>query len=346
VAGLYLNVPFRHVPAPAAARRFVRAVAWDATRRIRPLAAHAPLHTLLVGGPRPSRLGVPVLCTLMAWLGDCLDLRRLTEATLEAAAADLAPSDLPALADAGFTRLSVRPPRRSCLDARTGRLLEAAREILGAASLDLRFGGARPTLRQWRTTLAAVANAPLKHVTLVEESGGPPKHAAQGFALAQERLADAGFRPYELTHWACPGYEARHIADQYAYDTLLGLGPDAESFWRGPTADRPVFRTRTVAPPDRYAARLARGASPLAARRRLPRRDQGAEYLMLRLRTADGLHLPTLHVRFGVDLPRDHGPLLKRLQNAGHLVCEQQHLRLTASGRALADGILAALLPA
>lgn len=345
MAGCYLHIPFRHAPSDAARHRFLRAIRHDATRRVAPHAAPDSVRTLLVGGPRPSRLGVRELGDALRRLASIPGTDALAEATAEVHAADVAPADLPALADAGFTRLSLRPATRARLDAPTSALLEAARDVFNTASVDLCFGGPRPTLAQWRALLDAVVSRDVAHVTLIEEPGGPPERAERGFALAQEQLSEAGFRPYELTHWARPGHESRHIVHQYAYGSILGLGPGAGSFWRGPGADLPVFRTRTAACPDRYAARLARGASPLAHRRRLPRRTRACEYLMLRLRTADGLALQTLHHDYGIDLPRDHGPLLERLQTAGHLVRTNGHLRLTRSGRALADGVIAALLP-
>jgi oxygen-independent coproporphyrinogen-3 oxidase len=345
VAGCYLHVPFRHAPSDAARRRFLRAVRRDATRRVAAHVAPGSVHTLLVGGPRPSRLGASGLADVVRMLSPIPGLDALAEATVEVHAADVAPADLPVLADAGCTRLSLRPSSRAQLDAATIALLDAARDTFPAVSVDLRFGGPRPTLAQWRALLDAVVRRDVAHVTLIEECGGPPEHAERGLALAQKRLTAAGFRPYELTHWARPGHESQHIVRQYAYGTIFGLGPGAESFWRGPGADHPVFRTRTAACPDRYALRLARGASPLVHRRRLPRRTRACEYLMLRLRTADGLALQTLHHDYGIDLPRDHGPLLERLQTAGHLVRTNGHLRLTRSGRARADGIISALLP-
>lgn len=346
VSALYLNVPFRHAPHAAAVRRFCRAIQRDTQQRIRTLARYDPVQTLLVGGPRPSRLGIAGLHRALDSVREIPGMEAPVEATVEVHAADLTPDDLPALADAGYTRLSIRPLHRTRLSASTVALLAAAREVLASASVDLRFGGPRPTLSQWQTLLDTALAHGVPHVTLVEESGGPAAHASEGFRMAHDRLAAAGYHPYELTHWARrPEHASRHMMHQYAYGSILGIGPGAASLWRGPGADHPVFRTRTLSSLDRYATHLVRGASPLADRRRLSRRTRACEFLMLRLRTADGLHLPTLHRRFGIDLPRDSGPLLQRLSDAGHLTCTNQTLRLTASGRALADGIIIALLP-
>lgn len=352
--GVYVHVPFRTPPSRAALGRLLRAVRRDLRQRVRPRIVH-PVRTVLIGGPRPSLLPADGVRSLLTALREQPGLSDVEEVTMEVSPQDASPAYLQVLHAMGVTRVSfqagavetavLRAQGRSFAAADVWRAVETAQATFGTVSVDLHFGGARPTVPQWTDALHAVSDAGLPHLTLIETTGGPPEPTAACFELAQQILADAGYRPYELTHWAQPGHASRHHMHVYAYGAVWGVGPGAESFWRGAGDDHPVFRTRTVRSLSRYAARLVRGASPCAHRTRLTRRDRACEFMMLRLRTATGLSLAALHTQYGLDLPRTQGPLLRRLEAAGHLQCTEGHLRLTASGRALADGILAALLP-
>ena len=354
VSSVYVHVPFQTPPSQAALGRFLRAVRRDVRQRVHPRIV-SPVRTVLIGGPRPSVLAPRHVRSLMASLQEVPGSSSVEEVTMEGDPRDTSPPYLQAIHDAGVTRVSlqagsvhpavIQAHGRSFDAADVWRAVATAQDTFGTVSVDLHFGSARPTVPQWRETLQAVCDADVPHLTLVETTGGRPEQTATCFEHAQQILTDAGYCPYELTHWAQPGHASRHHMHVYAYGVVWGVGPGAESFWRGTEADHPVFRTRTVASESRYAARLLRGATPCAHRLRLTRRDRACEFMMLRLRTAEGLSLATLHTVYGLDLPRTHGPLLRRLEAAGHLCHTEGHLRLTASGRALADGILSALLP-
>jgi oxygen-independent coproporphyrinogen-3 oxidase len=69
------------------------------------------------------------------------------------------------------------------------------------------------------------------------------------------------------------------------------------------------------------------------------------EYVLLRLRTTEGIDLDRLAAQYGIDLVDEHGALLDTLQERGLLHRADRSVRLTNQGRLLADAIAQRLLP-
>jgi oxygen-independent coproporphyrinogen-3 oxidase len=70
------------------------------------------------------------------------------------------------------------------------------------------------------------------------------------------------------------------------------------------------------------------------------------EYIMLRLRTADGLDLEELESRYGVDLLTDRVDELADLETSGFIQPIRNHtVRLTDLGKTVCDSVTARLLP-
>jgi oxygen-independent coproporphyrinogen-3 oxidase len=112
------------------------------------------------------------------------------------------------------------------------------------------------------------------------------------YELADRRLADAGYRWYELSNWARPGHESRHNLAYWQREPYEAAGPGAHAF------DGEIRRWN-AARLDGYLANLcpAPPATP-----RLPPGDQEdldpataiAEDVILALRTAAGVPRRTL----------------------------------------------------
>ena len=106
------------------------------------------------------------------------------------------------------------------------------------------------------------------------------------YALVHETLTGAGFEHYEVSNFALPGFRARHNAAYWHGVKYLGIGPAAHSF-------DGRERHWNVASVTEYI-----GGAPAEAET-LTDRDRFNEYVMTRLRTADGLRTGDLAVRFG-----------------------------------------------
>ena len=96
------------------------------------------------------------------------------------------------------------------------------------------------------------------------------------------RLARAGYPQYEISNFAKPGYESRHNLRYWLTRPYIGFGPGAHSDFGG-------RRYSFVRDLDRYIDGVLKGGEIIDSEELIPQRERGGEYLMLRLRTAQGI---------------------------------------------------------
>src|SRR5206468_3782056 len=99
-------------------------------------------------------------------------------------------------------------------------------------------------------------------------------------------LEAAGYRRYEVSNWALPGFESRHNQAYWRCRPVYGAGAGAHSY---ATDGEVAWRWWNVARPREY---IAAAPSPRADGEELEARKATAESLMLGLRTADGMAAP------------------------------------------------------
>jgi len=347
VASLYVHVPFRKPPEASVASTFTDAVIREATHHAPRLRTSPGGWALYIGGGRPSGLPISCLRTLVTGLCEYAGDSGIEEITLELAPADATSSFLAFLRDLGVTRLSVNA--QSGVDDQ----LQATRRIQEAGihplSVDLAFGGAASPLSEWKRTLHRAMHHRLPHVTLLErdpaQSHDDEDERAECFAFAMRFLRTKGYEQYELTHFARPGHRSAYQVDIYAHNNVVGLGPGAESFWWADRTD-PTTARRWSNVPDvaTYVERLRDDSSPVAQREDLSPTALAQEYILLRLRTGDGLNLNTLNDRYDFSLRDRRASTLDRLANEGLIDAASTRIRLTPQGRLLADAVTRRLI--
>jgi oxygen-independent coproporphyrinogen-3 oxidase len=109
-----------------------------------------------------------------------------------------------------------------------------------------------------------------------------PDVQADMFQIACELLADAGYRHYEISNWAKPGYECRHNLGYWERRPYLGLGAGAHSY-------RDDVRWWNVRPPDAYIHTVGRGELPIGGSESLDPSDAYLEEVFLKLRILEGV---------------------------------------------------------
>ncbi len=168
---------------------------------------------------------------------------------------------------------------------------EARRGGIASINLDLLYDIPGQSVAAWATTLrAALALAP-DHLSLYaltlddpEEEGitgrdgdhlpTPPgarrwrerarlnqddDRAADQYRLATDLLAGAGWRGYEISNWARPGYESRHNLVYWQREPYEAVGPGAHAF------DGRIRRWNAAAMEPYLAALLPDGTSSASA---------------------------------------------------------------------------------
>jgi putative oxygen-independent coproporphyrinogen III oxidase len=321
----------------------------------RVLGSGPPAQTVFFGGGTPTLLPAADLVRTLAVVRKTLGLSADAEVTTEANPESVDEAYLAELRDGGFTRVSfgmqsARPHVLQLLERRhtPGRAVEVVAEARRAGfehvNLDLIYGTPGETDDDWRASLDAATAAGPDHVSayaLIVEDGtrlaGQVRRGelpmpdddvlADRYLIADEVLTKAGLHWYEVSNWASSeAARCRHNELYWRSADWWGFGPGAHSHVGG-------VRWWNVKHPSAYAARLAAGQSPAAARELLTDEDRRVERVLLETRLSDGVDPATLG-------PAGRAAAVQ-LQQDGLL----DGTVLTLNGRLLADAVVRALLP-
>ena len=269
-----------------------------------------PVDTVYFGGGTPSFYGVPRLAELLAALKAGFRVEEEAEITLEANPDSVDTAALARARRAGFNRLSMgfqsADPGQLAAVCRPhtveqgDRAVAAAREAgFDNLSLDLIYGLPGQSAESWARTVDHALSLAPEHLScygLTLEEGTPlAAQAAAGqvslpdgdqqadcYLWAVERLGAAGYAQYEISNFARPGRASRHNLRYWLTRPYLAFGPGAHGDFGG-------FRYAWVRDLEGYIAALAAGEEPLEFRQPISPRERVEEYLMLRLRTAEGV---------------------------------------------------------
>ncbi len=330
--GVYVHVPFcatrcgycdfntytaaELASSPASPRSWLDGLRAELALAAKVLGAPPPADTVFVGGGTPSLLGAEGLTDVLNAVRDTLGLAQDAEVTTESNPESTSPAFFEQIREAGYTRISLgmqsaAPHVLTVLD-RThtpGRATEAAREARRAGfdhvNLDLIYGTPGEKEADLAASLDAVLEAGVDHVSayalIVEEGTALARKIARGVLPAPDddvladryeqvdtALSAAGLHWYEVSNWATePKAWCRHNLGYWHGADWWGAGPGAHSHVGG-------VRWWNVKHPARYAAALAEGKSPAAARETLTPEDRHLERVMLELRLVDGLPVDVL----------------------------------------------------
>jgi oxygen-independent coproporphyrinogen-3 oxidase len=374
VLGLYLHIPFcasicnycnfnRGLLDEPLKRRYVGALIEEIRAAAEP---HTPIDTIYFGGGTPSLLHGEEVARIVTACRDAFRLVDDHEITLEANPETVTTSSLTEYRAAGVNRLSFgvqsfhddelrRLGRRHSAETARRALVMARAAGFDNVSLDLMMWLPQQSVARWLESVEALIAAGPEHASLylLEIYPNAPLKddmARAGWSLAADddaaemyleglaRLDAAGYEHYEISNVARPGRRARHNVKYWQDGEWLGFGCGAHS-------TRDGVRWRNVAATMDYLTRIAARA-PLAAERRVMSVDERIEEaLFTGLRLSDGLDLPAITARYGIDVWDRFGEPLGRFVTAGLLVHEpQKRLALTRSGMLLANEVMAVFL--
>ncbi|PEN06613.1 coproporphyrinogen III oxidase [Longimonas halophila] len=371
MAGLYIHIPFRnrdraYDDAFVSARTdvnyeaFTDAMAREIYQQAESHGGELPLRSVYAGGGRPSLAPLEAMVPLLRAVNQ-FETDHIDEVSAELSPRDATQRYVKGLTTMGFNRLVVSA--LSFNDAElnvigaphtTHDVYECLKHVRAAGieniSLDVTFGWPESTLNSWKQTLETVVECEVPHVTLLEWPAHVTDEAQELLRTKQYRYAlqylqEHGFEPYEISHFAQPGYRSKHNENYWAHGSFLGIGPAAHSFWWYPESENPR-RWANVQDVEEYAHLLAQGQSPVSVRQAVDRNTLAEEYLMLRLRVIEGLDMTYYRRRYSVDLKAEHGALLDRLhENDLIRAFDDDRLRLTDAGRLVCNQIVRRLLP-
>ena len=260
----------------AAVTRWADEVCAEIAARREEIESTLDLDTLYIGGGTPSVLPLSVLRQILDRINTIRDGQRhhsYTEFTIEVNPEDIierGPEYVQGLLDLGVTRISMGVQslddgilrwmnRRHSADGaqKAFRILRDSFVLPCAVSIDLITGVPGMTEEILEKTLEEVISWRPEHISAyqlsIEEGSALAKMIEDGrvtelgeeecraqYELVCRRLAEAGYRHYEISNWALPGHEAVHNSAYWTRHPYAGLGPGAHSLSGGSTPKSPA----------------------------------------------------------------------------------------------------------
>ena len=164
-------------------------------------------------------------------------------------------------------------------------------------SVDLMYGLPGQDIQDWAETLDNVLRLNPEHVScyaLKVEEGTPfaelkdvlnlpdDDTQAEMYLTAVDTLKGRGFRQYEISNFCRKGLTSRHNLKYWTGGEYLGFGPGASSDFAG---KRYSLKRDLQA----YISGIRDGGDIIEDLQEIPNRERAGEYLMLRLRTSQGI---------------------------------------------------------
>ena len=310
---LYIHVPFctrrcsycsfYHVEAQREREvRFVDALVGEIDAALSP-GDDVALRTIFVGGGTPTVLGNDSWERIMQALAPWMPSGGPAEFTVEMNPEDVTREMVAFLRGLGVNRASLgiqsmhdvgQKVLKRCTPEINAHAIDIVMREFDNVSFDVLLGVPKSTPDDLTRTVESLVAYRPRHLSVYGlEAGGDMSHEVERFfaAVDPDRVADeyltvcsalasSGYRHYEVSNYAQPGFESLHNRVYWDGGDYLGVGPAAHSsmggqrFWNEPSLDAYLSRS---------------GAQHVAARHIDVIEDSGLERLMLALRTDRGL---------------------------------------------------------
>ena len=368
--GLYIHIPFCRSkclycdfcsvprPDPEAVDAYVAALGRDLDEKS-PLCADYTVDTVYFGGGTPTSLPGELLPRILDRITRRYNLSSNAEITAECNPTTESLSLFHAMKKSGFNRLSVgvQSVHEGELKA-LGRIhsfsdvektfLDARAAGFSNLSADVMFGIPHQTPESFLQTLERLVALEPKHLSpygLQIEEGTPFARMEKRLALPDEEavekmyfegiglLSRHGFARYEISNFAKTGYESRHNLKYWSCEEYLGFGVAAHSDFLGERFGN-----------SRDLLAYSKGEEITEERERISSEERKNEYVMLRMRLAEGVIASDFEERFGESFWTVFGERLKKYASGGFVKVTEKGVAFTPKGSYVSNAILADVL--
>ena len=316
--------------------------------------------TVYFGGGTPSLLSAEQIGRILGEIKESFNVSPDAEITLECNPMTVSDGDkyFKELRALGVNRLSLGVQsaideelkligRRHSFEEAQATFLAARGAGFENISVDLMLGIPSQTLDSLRASANQVIKLAAEHISIYSlqlEEGTPLYRMRERYSLADDDTAadmyelvvkmmkDAGYRHYEISNFARGGRESKHNSKYWRLDEYLGLGLAAHSDFGG----KRLENTRDM---ERYL-----GGEWLEAESDISNSEREFEFLMLGLRTADGISKSEFLARFDVDFDEKYGEKMEKFKKMGYFCEKGDALALTESGFEVSNAILTEIL--
>lgn len=323
----------------------------------------AQINTIYFGGGTPSILEASEINFLLDEVSRHYDINHVTEITLEANPDDLDKMKVEALRKTSITRFSIgiqsfydedlkwmnRAHTAQEADSAIKRVQDAGFEDLTA---DLIYGYPLLSDEKWLSNIGKLVQLHIPHISAYSMTVEPrtalahliktgkqkdmdDEQSAAQFLQLIETLESNTYEHYEISNFALPNRYAKHNTNYWKSEPYLGIGPSAHSF-------NNFQRQWNIHNNHQYIASINDRTVPFEMEI-LSEMDRINEYIMTSLRTMWGLNLDYVEDLYGSESCRIIVNNAKQFEEENKLYRDQNTLKLTLSGKLMADHIASEL---
>ncbi len=373
--GVYVHIPyclkkcrycdFCSIPIDETAGRYCAAVQKEIALYCESRAAE-PVKSIFFGGGTPTILPPEGLVSILEAIRVAFPVEPDAEISIECNPKTIGFDGLQKLRQAGFNRLSIGlQATQNALLRRIGRVhtfaeflatYKAVRDAgFSNINIDLMHGLPGQTQDDYLDAIRTVAALEPTHISaysLILEEGTPlyadvtaghetlpdPDAVADMEDAGMDLLDSLGYRRYEVSNFAKPGFECRHNLIYWHNEPYLGFGVAAHSsmiedgFW---------VRYANESSIPAYHKKLEKGKLPRAERIITNTFEQMFESVMLGLRLAEGIDRKAFFDRYGCDVIETYREAYDKNDRFGFWDhSDPAFLRLTRTGMDHLDSVL------
>ncbi|MEO6404138.1 MAG: radical SAM family heme chaperone HemW [Ferruginibacter sp.] len=323
-----------------------------------------PIETVYLGGGTPSLLSGDELTSILNAIKNSYGIAETVEITLEANPDDVSQAALDCWQNIGINRLSLGIQSFIGEELKwMNRAHDASQAIQSLQwikqagflnySVDLIYGSPLLSNEDFKKNADTIFQFSVPHISCYALTVEPktvlnkliqtkksvpinPDKQAEQFELLMQWMNENGYEHYEISNFAKPGMRSQHNSSYWQGKPYYGFGPSAHSY-NGNGARRWNIANNAL-----YIQSIEKKLIPFGEEI-LSDQQQINEFIMIRLRTAEGIGLETIQSLFGKKYQVTILRSAEKFISAGTLIIDNNHLKLTTEGKFLADGIAAAL---
>ena len=338
MAGIYIHVPFckqkcTYCDFASFPKEIGKAESYFAClyREIKGRSIQYPktiVDTIYIGGGTPSVVDSKFIAGAIRQVKKCFTVKKDAEITIELNPGTVDENKIKDYLSVGINRFSIG--LQTGYDDQLKRLnrIHTAKDFLLACkmlkgqniSADILIGLADQTAEQVKKTIDLAIAGGVSHISvyaLTPEVGTPIyTDYLNGELLSDDEVADIydetvkylkkkGFNRYEVSNFAINGKYSRHNMNYWRRGEYIGVGVSASSFME----ERRFTNTFKI---DEYMNAVIYNKNPEISSDNIEKEDAKFEFIMLALRTADGLSVKEFNQNFNADFLTDYKEVLSK----------------------------------
>ena len=325
---------------------------------------NAAIETIYFGGGTPSVLSFSQFDSIFRAINELFEVNEDAEITFEANPDDLTPEFLSSISPLPFNRVSIGIQSFDDEDLKRVNRRHSGLQAINAVkacqahgfeniSVDLIYGLPSQSLEAWNKQLDIAFNLHVQHISVYgltyEEGTRLWKQREMGkvnvvaddemismYEVLLAKMKENGFEAYEISNFSLPGYRSRHNSAYWQMNPYLGIGPSAHSF-------DGISRQWNVSSNKKFINALNTGEN-FFEKEELSQNDRYNDYVMVSLRTTEGISLKYIEENFGANFVNYCIMNAEKFIQSNKLKFDNNKIYLTYKGIQISNMIISELM--